>query len=236
MPSALIPAGRGQPAVPLARQLAHQRSVRPGPLVLGTALLKSPARATDRDRHVCYPRPVSVGGQVVSVPPGSPCRHGGRTISSALFPTARGWCAVRRMASEDSERLHSMHSPIATAPIHQERPLAERSEPCRAQVLPEGHRLDDLGEDQEVQLLRAQQWVRLEEGNHSVKEIPTVPNDQHQSCVDRPPMVLPYPSTAEPLADQVEDLTAFGVLTYMELRDELPTGVRPGVPLDGDVK
>src|SRR5919112_1055350 len=52
MPSALIPAGRGQPAVPLARQLAHQRSVRPGPLVLGTALLKSPARATDRDRTV----------------------------------------------------------------------------------------------------------------------------------------------------------------------------------------
>jgi len=32
----------------LAEQLAHQRSVRPGPLVLGTAPLKSPARAADR--------------------------------------------------------------------------------------------------------------------------------------------------------------------------------------------
>src|ERR671918_54784 len=52
MPSALIPAGRGQPAVPLARQLAHQRSVRPGPLVLGTALLKFPTRTADRDRTV----------------------------------------------------------------------------------------------------------------------------------------------------------------------------------------
>ena len=36
----------------MARQLAHQRYVRPGPLVLGTALLRSPARATDRDRTV----------------------------------------------------------------------------------------------------------------------------------------------------------------------------------------
>src|SRR2546428_12800265 len=56
MPSALIPAARSQPAVPLARQLAHQRCVRPGPLVLGAAPLKSPTPTTDRDRHVCYPR------------------------------------------------------------------------------------------------------------------------------------------------------------------------------------
>ncbi|SPT75802.1 Cell wall-associated hydrolase [Arcanobacterium haemolyticum] len=36
----------------LAEQLAHQRFVRPGPLVLGTALFKFPARAADRDRTV----------------------------------------------------------------------------------------------------------------------------------------------------------------------------------------
>src|SRR5213596_2838320 len=52
MLSALIPAGRGKPAVPLARQLAHQRSVRPGPLVLGAAPRKSPAPTADRDRTV----------------------------------------------------------------------------------------------------------------------------------------------------------------------------------------
>src|SRR5438046_4143824 len=52
MLSALISAERGQPAVPLARQLAHQRSVRPGPLVLGAAPLKSPTPTTDRDRTV----------------------------------------------------------------------------------------------------------------------------------------------------------------------------------------
>src|ERR1700752_2488495 len=52
MLSAVITSRRSQPAVPLAGQLAHQRSVSPGPLVLGTALLKPPARAADRDRTV----------------------------------------------------------------------------------------------------------------------------------------------------------------------------------------
>src|SRR5690625_7967362 len=52
MLSAVIPTERSQPAMPLSEQLAHQRFVRPGHLVLGTALLKSPTRAADRDRTV----------------------------------------------------------------------------------------------------------------------------------------------------------------------------------------
>src|SRR5919202_6926003 len=52
MLSAVIPPERSQPAMLLAEQLAHQRSVRPGPLVLGTALLKTPTRTADRDRTV----------------------------------------------------------------------------------------------------------------------------------------------------------------------------------------
>ena len=52
MLSAVIPSERSQPAVLLAEQLAHQRFVRPGPLVLGTALLSSRTRAEDRDRTV----------------------------------------------------------------------------------------------------------------------------------------------------------------------------------------
>src|SRR6202158_3355593 len=52
MPSALIPAGHSYPAVLLAEQLAQQRSVHPGPLVLRTALLKPPTPASDRDRTV----------------------------------------------------------------------------------------------------------------------------------------------------------------------------------------
>ena len=52
MLSALIPSVLGYPAMLLAEQLVHQRSVHPGPLVLGTAPLKFPAPTADRDRTV----------------------------------------------------------------------------------------------------------------------------------------------------------------------------------------
>src|SRR5881409_1188250 len=38
--------------MPLAGQLIHQRSVQPGPLVLGPTPLNSPTRTADRDRTV----------------------------------------------------------------------------------------------------------------------------------------------------------------------------------------
>src|SRR5687767_10416134 len=59
MLSAVISSAHRQPAMLLAEQLAHERCVRPGPLVLGTAFLKSPAPMVDRDRHYCYSRPHS---------------------------------------------------------------------------------------------------------------------------------------------------------------------------------
>ena len=40
------------PSAALGEQLVHQRSVRPGPLVLGTAPLRPPAPTADRDRTV----------------------------------------------------------------------------------------------------------------------------------------------------------------------------------------
>src|SRR4029077_18575387 len=52
MLSALLRFGLGYPALPLARQPAHQRAVHPGPLVLGAAPLKPPTPTTDRDRTV----------------------------------------------------------------------------------------------------------------------------------------------------------------------------------------
>src|SRR5512136_2816697 len=52
MLSAVISARHSYPAMPLAGQLAHQRSVHSAPLVLGAALLKSPTPTLDRDRTV----------------------------------------------------------------------------------------------------------------------------------------------------------------------------------------
>ena len=52
MLSAFIPSERSYPAMLLAEQLVHQRSVQPGPLVLGSDLLKYPTPTADRDRTV----------------------------------------------------------------------------------------------------------------------------------------------------------------------------------------
>ena len=53
MLSAVIPSELGYPAMPLARQLEHQRFVHPGPLVLGTdplSIILTPTE--DRDQTV----------------------------------------------------------------------------------------------------------------------------------------------------------------------------------------
>ncbi len=52
MPSAFLRSVHGYPAMPLARQPVHRRYVRPGPLVLRTASLKSRTPTPDRDRTV----------------------------------------------------------------------------------------------------------------------------------------------------------------------------------------
>src|SRR5260221_11105712 len=52
MLSAVIPSVHSYAALPLARQLLHQRYVHPGPLVLGTNPLKIPTPTADRDQTV----------------------------------------------------------------------------------------------------------------------------------------------------------------------------------------
>ena len=52
MRSAVITAIHRYPAVPLAGQPGHERNVRPGPLVLGSAPLNTPTPTTDTDRTV----------------------------------------------------------------------------------------------------------------------------------------------------------------------------------------
>src|ERR671910_1481458 len=52
MLSAVIPSVHSYAALPLARQLLHQRYVHPGPLVLGTDPFNIPTPTADRDRTV----------------------------------------------------------------------------------------------------------------------------------------------------------------------------------------
>src|ERR1700759_5747935 len=98
MLSAVIPSERSKPAVPLAGQLAHQRFVRPGPLVLGTAPLKSLTRTADRDRTVSRrskpcSRTVLMGEQPnpgdLLHPQGATSRHRGAIISRRYGPLGK---------------------------------------------------------------------------------------------------------------------------------------------------
>src|ERR1044072_4927623 len=107
MLSALISSAGRKPAMLLAEQLAHESCVRPGPLVLGTALLKSLTPTEDRDRHYCY-RTLRRSVRARSFLPDSACRHADRTISSPH----RLLGGVRHMVSEDSGCVHSVHSAI----------------------------------------------------------------------------------------------------------------------------
>jgi hypothetical protein len=52
MLSAIIHSEHSYPAMPLARQLEHQRFVHPGPLVLRTDLLNFPTPTEDKDQTV----------------------------------------------------------------------------------------------------------------------------------------------------------------------------------------
>ena len=52
MLSAFLSSVHSYPAMLLAEQLAHQRYVQPGPLVLGSTSIKLPAPTSDRDRTV----------------------------------------------------------------------------------------------------------------------------------------------------------------------------------------
>ena len=95
MLSALISSAGRKPAMLLAEQLAHESCVRPGPLVLGTALLKSLTPTEDRDRHSCYPSAPVGALRARSFLPGSACRHAGRTISSPPLPAVFGIWSLR---------------------------------------------------------------------------------------------------------------------------------------------
>ena len=110
MPSALLPARRGYPALPLAGQPAHQRSVLPGPLVLGDAPLNRPTPVADRDRTVSRrsgPSSRTASGGATARPRGvRPPGAGRRTrrASGATAVATRPPRAVRRRAARTPAR------------------------------------------------------------------------------------------------------------------------------------
>jgi len=129
-----------------------------------------------------------------------------------------------------------MNPSVLAASVHRDGSFPKHSEPFGAEVRSPGHRSDDTGEGQEVLQLAAHEWLRLEEGDHLRHQVIPIPDHEHQWRVRGAVMVLPDPSTAEPLPDQVKYLPAFRILADVELWNELPTNPRPRIPLNGDVE
>jgi hypothetical protein len=129
-----------------------------------------------------------------------------------------------------------MHAAVPAASVHGDGDPPNGSEPLLIEMFATGHRSNDGGERDELLLLCAQKRMSFEERNHLRQEVIPIAHDVHQRGVRRATMVRLYPSAAEPVANQVKDLTALRVLTDVEFRDELPTGPRCRIPLNGDVK
>ena len=140
------------------------------------------------------------------------------------------------MVSEDSGCIHSVHSSIPTASVHGERSSNEDIELLRVEMLALRHRLGDLGEDDEVSLLRAQEGLCVEEWDDLRQQVVPLAYDEHQRGVGARAMVLGDATAAQTPLDEVEDLTPFCVLADVELGNELPPESRPVVAANRNVK
>src|SRR6266567_2737668 len=111
MPSAVIPSALSYAALRLAPQLLHQRCVHPGPLVLGTNPLNSPAPTADRDRQFCYHGSRRRG-------PGHFCLTLHVAMQLGLYLHEVITLRVRRTVSEDSGRpvMSSFHRTLLYRP------------------------------------------------------------------------------------------------------------------------
>src|SRR5918999_1535022 len=135
MPSAVIPSALGYPAVRLAPQPVHQRRVRPGPLVLGTAPRKSPTPAADRDRTVSRRSKPSSRAALMGEQPnpwdllqprdathGDPLFLAAQTIpSSNLFDWSSASYGVHRFGPKPRKRHLGQKSSVVTGSKSQKR-------------------------------------------------------------------------------------------------------------------
>ena len=76
------------------------------------------------------------------------------------------------MVSEDSGCPDLLvNCPVATATVHSQRQPEEFDEPLGGEVLTRLHRLDDVGEGEELELLGAQERLTFEERNYPFHEV-----------------------------------------------------------------
>src|SRR5436305_1037666 len=114
MPSAFIPTVCSYPAMPLARQLAHQRYVPLNPLVLERKPLKIPPPTADRDRPVSRrskpsSRTAFIGEQPNPWELGLPRLRVGQDYTTTVAPPVTRWAL-------GAGRVIGEESPISSSP------------------------------------------------------------------------------------------------------------------------
>src|SRR5918996_1284002 len=120
MLSALIPSVHSYPAMPLARQLVHQRYVHPGPLVLRTDPLKYPTPTEDRDQTVSRrfepsSRTALIGEQPNPwdlLQPQDPLSDGPSIQNHRITMTCFRTCSTRRSCSQ-APLCHCTRRPVS---------------------------------------------------------------------------------------------------------------------------
>jgi hypothetical protein len=130
----------------------------------------------------------------------------------------------------------AMDSSIPPTAVHTESFLTKHRQPVAIEMVSTCHRTHNPRKHQEVLLFATEQWLELEERNYLGQEVLSVPDHIDQCRISCSTMVLLDPSTPEPTMDQVEDLSPVGILTDMELRDELPATPCMRVALDCNVE
>ena len=100
-----------------------------------------------------------------------------------------------------------MHSSVSPPAIHGERRCPKSSEPSSVEMLPRLHRANDACEGDKLLLLTADQWLRFEERDDPSHQVMPPAHDVHQCGVPCTAMVLPDPSAAETIPDEVQDLS-----------------------------
>ena len=94
----------------------------------------------------------------------------------------------------------------------------------------------DAGEDEEFLMLRAQERLTFEEGDHLGEEIPPVADHEHQRGVLGAAVIRSQMTALHALGQQVKDPPALWRLADTEFGDELHSNSCTRIPLYGYVE
>src|SRR5262245_44249159 len=143
----------------------------------------------------------------------SPCS------SDCIFRALSALSGVQSLRILESYELCPTHLAIPTAAVHGNGDVQQPAEAGDGAMVAESKLANDLGELQEVRLLRREQWVAFEERDDAVEQVLALSHDKDERTITS--TVRSDCATTQPSLDQPEHLSPVAVLADVELRNEL---------------